>query len=408
MKIAIITEHIPSPFAHSINTVKLAQGFFQLGHEVELIGVKRINEDIFSLRYEDLHKLYGIDSSIKFTFFRDYSPYYFRELMPIGPIISTITRVITFFFPILKRFFDYKEDKGLQVEYKISKYCKKQKFNFAISRRLNNSIFYNLLFKIPTIIDLHGNKIKVLNKIIKAKKNRYFRGIVTINKKLTESFTNFGFNKEQIRYMDNCIDLDQFNISLSKTKLRKILNLNTEKNIILYAGKLKKERGIDVILNSSKFLNNDEFMFIFLGGNKKLIKNWKNFIKKRKLNGNYLFLGFIPKYYIPFYFKSADVLLATYSSACETIDIMSPVKLTEYMASKNPILVTKIGRITEILNEEECVMVKSDNPEDLARKLQDIISNEALRKKITYNAYKRAKKFILIDRCKKILELVQN
>lgn len=408
MKIAVITEHIPSPYAHSINTAKLAQGFFQLGHQVELIGVKRYNEDIFNLQYSNLHKLYGIDTSIKFSFFRDYSPYYLRELKPIGPLISTITRFVAFIFPILKRFFDYRDDKGLLVEFNISKYCKKCKFDLVISRRLYNAVFYNLFFKIPTIIDLHGNKENILKKIVKASNNPYFRGIFTINKKLKENFTKFGFNPDKIKYMDNSIDLNQFNIRLSKNQIRRILNLNADKKLILYAGKLKKERAIDIILNSSKYLNDDEYMFIFLGGNNALIKNWKKFVKKRKLTGTFIFQGFIPKFYIPFYYKSADVLLATYSNTCETIDIMSPVKLTEYMASKNPILVTRIGCIPEIVNEDMCLMVKPDNSKDLAEKIQFILSNNPIREKIINNAYKRAEKYTLTSRSVKILELVKD
>ena len=45
MKIAVITDHIPSRWAHNINTVKHAQVFHDLGFEVFLLVIQRFTED---------------------------------------------------------------------------------------------------------------------------------------------------------------------------------------------------------------------------------------------------------------------------------------------------------------------------------------------------------------------------
>ena len=62
MKIAIASNgHIPSQWAHSINTVKHANAFLKLGHEIELLSVKRFEEDQLLKKNLNIYNWYGFD-----------------------------------------------------------------------------------------------------------------------------------------------------------------------------------------------------------------------------------------------------------------------------------------------------------------------------------------------------------
>ena len=83
MKIFIVSfGYIPSQWAHGINLVKNAQGFYELGHQVEICTVKRLYEALFKVRIKNVNKFYGISPKIKIETFTDNSIFYFRELIP--------------------------------------------------------------------------------------------------------------------------------------------------------------------------------------------------------------------------------------------------------------------------------------------------------------------------------------
>ncbi|MFX0137669.1 MAG: hypothetical protein ACFFDN_28780 [Candidatus Hodarchaeota archaeon] len=106
MKIAIISDHVPLAFAHSIHTVKHAQGFYQLGHDVEILLVMRFNEEKNKLKIKNIHRFYAIDKNIKVRFFRDYSTYYFQEIKYFGGYMKLTWDLISKLFPKLTVFFN--------------------------------------------------------------------------------------------------------------------------------------------------------------------------------------------------------------------------------------------------------------------------------------------------------------
>ncbi len=400
MKIAVITNHIPSKWAHSINTMKIAEGFYRLGHSIEVLVVQRAKEDLNRLITKDIHNFYGINKKIKIKFFRDYSINYFKEIRFIGPLLN---RLFKFFANIIPNL-----TVRLDPEKSISAYCKKKDFDLTFCRSTYHTVYYNVINKIPTILDLHGYLIHELTHIVKLINSKYFNGIMTLNEFLKQKFIEIGFPSEKIVFMENAVDIDKFDrITNNKKKLRQKLNLPLNKNIILYSGIISDDRGIDDILNASKFLSTEKTSFYFLGDGPKrnTIKKWKNYIKRNKIESDIFFLGFKKKVLIPFYLKAADILLATYSSYSKIIDFVSPVKIIEYMASKNPIIVTKIGKMAE-LNKESCFFSSPDDPIDLSQKIKLIINGTENLERIITKAYNIAKRRNIEDRCKKILALI--
>ena len=172
----------------------------------------------------------------------------------------------------------------------------------------------------------------------------------------------------------------------------------------MYTGNLNEGRGLEIIIEVAKFLKKGDHAFYIVGGSKKEINSWRSFINKQKVKADIAFLGFKENNLIPFYLKSADVLLAPYSMECSTVRWMSPLKLFEYMASKVPIIVSDVDRIKEICNNDECLFFQADDPRDLGKKIKFLMQNRELQKKISKNAYDKVKNHTYSKRCDIILK----
>lgn len=222
-------------------------------------------------------------------------------------------------------------------------------------------------------------------------------------------YSKKGIPIKKIFVLEDAVNINNYNsIRVRKLRLREILNLPLNKKIILYSGSVYKDRGIKTILNAAKINKNENYFFVFIGGPKKYTRYWENYKKKNIKKENILFLGLVSYKMVPYYLKSADILLATYSFSCPTLNIMSPLKIFEYMASKVPFIATRIGRMTEICNNEECLFVNPEDPQDLIEKINLLLNDKDLQKELIENAFNKAKNNTYIKRCKKIIRLIRN
>ena len=233
MKIAVITDHVPTQYAHSINTMKHAQGFYSLGHEVEILCVQRYIELKNRFKIRDIHNFYDISHKIKIKYFIDKSPLFFRDLRRrLKDYPYTATNKLR---KILPRTEDILDPEG-----KISEYCKKNSFDLAYCRRSTNTAYYNIINRIPIIIESHNYVIPPeLKKIFKLSKSKYFRGVVIISKLLKESHLKERIPKEKIVILEDAVDIDKFNLVIdNKRKIREKLKLQLNKNIVMNTGNL--------------------------------------------------------------------------------------------------------------------------------------------------------------------------
>ena len=436
MKIAIIsTGHIPSYWAHSINVMKHANAFYKLNHEVEIITVQRLLEMKFRSKIGNIHDFYGINKSLKILFFNDSFPFFLKETKLMKYILDLISNLIPYSRPlhipvqdskniknlppvsiktsnIIKNFIKFipkfylKLRKINDPERKISEYCVQKEIDLAYCRTYN-AAYYNILNKIPSIMEYHLPNFNNpdFQNLLKLSRNKFFKGIITIHEILKEELINKGVPPNKILILEDAVDLENFDsLSEPKEKIRETLNFPKEKKIILYAGSLKEGRGIDTIIIAAGILNKEDFSFYIIGGNKNEIIKWKSFLKKKHVKADISFLGFKEHKLIPLYLKSADILLAPYTLRCETVRWMSPIKIFEYMASKIPIIASDVKRIKEICKNNECLLFKTDNPIDLSEKIQILTNDKNLESNLIQNAYNKAKTYTYKNRCKIILE----
>ena len=293
MKIAVISGgDIPSIWAHSINVMKHAEGFFKLNHDVEIFSISRFTEMTMKLKIKNIHDFYNINRNIKVNIFNDYSPSFFSKS---NKLLEFFAKNINFLFPMLRKYSNPAK--------KISLLCKKSNFDLIYSRTYEGTL-YNIQNKIPTILETHTSNIKkpVLQKLIKRSNSKYFRGIITIHNDLKQNFIIEGVASNKVLVLEDAVDLDKFNqVTDNKMVLREKLRMPLNKKIILYCGSLIAGKGIGIILETAKKFNQNNLFYI-VGGKQENLNYWKKIAKQKNVR-NVTFTGFVSHKFVPYYLK---------------------------------------------------------------------------------------------------------
>lgn len=100
----------------------------------------------------------------------------------------------------------------------------------------------------------------------------------------------------------------------------------------------------------------------------------------------------------------ADVLVLPNKSGWRESELFtSPMKLFEYMASGKPVVASSLPSIREILSDNNAFLVQPNNPAELARGIETLISNPELGKKLAAQALADVAQYSWEMRAKKIL-----
>ncbi|OGZ24848.1 MAG: hypothetical protein A2896_01635 [Candidatus Nealsonbacteria bacterium RIFCSPLOWO2_01_FULL_43_32] len=226
------------------------------------------------------------------------------------------------------------------------------------------------------------------------------KGIVAITQKLKESFIKRGIAPDKILVAPDGVDLDEFDIKESQDECRIKLGFLRDKKIVLYSGHLYGWKGAQTLAEASPYLPENAEVY-FVGGTKEDVEKFK--IKNEKLKINVV--GHRPHSEIPFWLKSADVLVLPNSGQDEISQYWtSPMKLFEYMAAGRPIVASGLPSIREILNEENAVLVAPDNPQALAQGIKETLQNSEFSDKISNRAFQDVQQYTWQKRVEKILK----
>ena len=183
------------------------------------------------------------------------------------------------------------------------------------------------------------------------------------------------------------VDLDRFYPSKEvKKDIRKKLNININDIILLYVGRLNKDKGIIELLLSFKELRQKyKFLNLVIVGEDEI-----NIDKKLKeiLNNNQerIFLNKFSKY--PEYFMMASdiLILPSFREGFGSVVI-------EAGACQIPSIVSKIyGLNDSIIENETGLFFTPGNVKDLIIKIEKLLINKQLRKKMGKNSLIRSKK----------------
>ncbi len=183
----------------------------------------------------------------------------------------------------------------------------------------------------------------------------------------------FKVPRKKIKYFHNALE-DPLSINLAKKN-------QNQKNLIC-VGRLNFGKGQDLLINAVPIIKKSypDIQLNFLGSG-----DWKEdletLVSKLGLERNIHFLGHVPHHDIFGYISNAYVLiLPTRFEAFSFVII-------EAMSVGTPVIASKIGGIPEIIRHGiDGYLVSTENIENLAEKILELLNNPNLRERMSKNA----------------------
>ena len=187
-----------------------------------------------------------------------------------------------------------------------------------------------------------------------------------------EIIKNNGFSKE-IHAVSNGIDLKIFNPKNKGDYLRKRYNI-PNKPIILYVGRLDKEKNLDKIITAVACVAKKiDIHFIIAGGVGSEAKKLKRLVKSLNLKRFVTFTGYVPSKDIPNLYSIANCFVIASTAELQSLATM------EAMASGKPVIAANSMALPELVKHNvNGYLFEPSDTHGLANCIIDIISNKKI------------------------------
>ena len=165
------------------------------------------------------------------------------------------------------------------------------------------------------------------------------------------------------------VDTEKFKL-MDKASLRKKYNFNRNDKIILYVGRFKKEKGLDLLIKSfMKVQNKIPDCKLVLVGDGPEKQNLSKVVDDLKLR-NVQFIDTVEHNEIPRIMNCADVF-----ALCSLYEGM-PTVVLEALACGVPVVSTDVGDVHKVVHDNETgYIVKSRTVDGIASKLIETLNN---------------------------------
>lgn len=354
--------------AHAINTAKFVEGFLTLGHEVFFFTRAPASK---SIGLEELKEIYGLKMMPKWRFL----PRIFRKHAPFGMAVSF-------------HLFRLKPDLVIARDYASCVFAKTLGFSVVMETHAHE-----------------GSRDKWLLRALKASNSENFKLVVTISDVLKNYYISAGADPKKIEVLPTGVNVEVFRRGRT-LGARPFNNKNDgSRTQCVYAGHLYDWKGVPTILAAAA--KDATLDFHLVGGLTEDISRVAKRIKSEGIKNIYLY-GNKKQTEIPNYLWHADVLLLPPSMKHPSARWTSPVKLGEYLSSGSPVVASSIPALRDWVSDEEVAFFKADDPDDLLKRVKEVMASHLYRKKLTQNAEDLAKKWSYRERAYKVLSLINN
>ena len=270
------------------------------------------------------------------------------------------------------------------------------------------SIFYATKNNIPSVLTYHfdGNADSMIGNLFAEFYNRFINRkvvakadkIISISKSYAETSPVIKDLLDKVEIIPNGVDLNRFNPKIEVGNIREKYNLPSE-NIVLYVGRFVKYKGLEYLIRAMKHV---EHGTLIIAGKGKLEQHLKQIVRDEKLE-NVNFLGHVPDEDLPKLYRVSDVYVQPAITRGENL----PVSILEAMASGIPVIASDFPGIRDLVKDDFGIRVKPKNILGIAEKINEMLSNDALRFEMGKNARKNAENYSWEDISKKVLNVYE-
>ena len=291
----------------------------------------------------------------------------------------------------------------------VLKYKVKNELLIPVIFRLPGTALRDAITQIKQKISIRSVLAAIKNFILFFRDKKWFKyadAIITCSDEIANALKKeMKIEESKIYTIYNGVDLEKF-YPKDKNELRITYKILSDKFIILTVSRLKKIKGIDVLIYAlSSVLKRFKNIELFIIGDGDYRKNLEKLVYKLNLQDYVKFLGNIPNDNLSDYYNLSDIFVLP-TRAKEGF----PWVIIEAMACKKPVIVSNIGGVSGsvIKDEENGLLFEPSNIKDLEEKILLLLNNPQLIDKIAENGYQTVKKFfseeIMINKTLEVIE----
>jgi glycosyltransferase involved in cell wall biosynthesis len=227
--------------------------------------------------------------------------------------------------------------------------------------------------------------------------------IVTPSPSMAKVLKSYGVT-QSIESIATGVDLANYENSFSREELNQKWHVPTDKKLLLYLSRVAKEKNLDFLLESIKILKQKrtDFHLLVVGGGPELLSYQKS-TKKWGLSSVVTFTDMQPKKEANRFFGAADIFV--FPSITETQGIV----ITEAMAAGTPAVAINIMGPSDIIENGIDGYLTDLNVDEFTDKINSLLDNENLRKKLGAQAKQNAQKYstqVCADKLENLYEKV--
>lgn len=394
MRIGIITnEAFPNGMATTNRIISLAKGLIQENITVKVYCIRPTENRQKQMNFEKK----GIHEKIEFEYTNN------SIIWPAGKIKKAIVKTIGV----------------LQWIIKFYKDIQKKKFDVIISTTtpLISNLFFFFFAKLtktklavttdefPIFVRNPKNKTKLFQNIYLQLYPNLFSGFIVMTKTLINYWKNYTNSHTKFIHIPMTVDIERFTKDLDTPKLIQ------DKACITYCGNLghNEKDGVPILISSFAIIVNKGFNFylVIIGHAKqseqKQLENLQKQVSELNIVDRVIFTGKVNKDYIPNYLNNSEFLALARPNNKQAQGGF-PTKLGEYLASKRPVIVTKVGEIPNYLNKSNAYLSEPDSVEFFTNALEKAILDPE-KNNVGTNGFKTAVKYFNYKQYSKKLKL---
>ena len=193
-------------------------------------------------------------------------------------------------------------------------------------------------------------------------------GFITMSTKVLGDLHQFAKDKPA-----KCVPhplYDNFGEKISRLEARSHLGIDSDANVILFFGFIRKYKGLDILLNAMKILNAEnriqDLRLLIAGEFYEDEKNYSALINDPALKNNLiLHTHFISDSEVKYYLCAADCVVQPYRSATQ-----SGVTPLAYHFEV-PMIVTNVGGLPSLVPDKKVGLIAEPNAESIAEKVME-------------------------------------
>ncbi len=174
----------------------------------------------------------------------------------------------------------------------------------------------------------------------------------------------------------NPVDYELFQPDVNGGTIRQELGIARGENVVLWLGRVVVHKGIEDLIEAAQFVENTKFI---VGGEGPYLNTIKRMAKSLGIESKVIFTGRVPKAKLPLFYAACDLFVLPSVSRLEAFGIVA----LEAMSSGKPVVVTDMPGVREVVTDGvEGLLADPLNAEDLAEKINTLLSNPELRERM--------------------------